>query len=366
MDQPFGENVQAADPCIGRDSQMPRNYDMNDSEADLKRWPNLEPVLNDLKVTVVAAYRTADNAARRSQRIHRILVVFATMFGMCAVLFAILQLAFFNEPYASTFLKLGEAVAAAIALIAVTVGSFAAFSKRWLWRREKAEQYRFLKFWFLIDVKLWSGVTSEARQDWLRARVEQLSTLDKEDLKYWAEEKNEPSEDVPTRVPPDIDKKPLHDLIDYYEEKRICYQRQYFEKQAEHGHSWERFTRIWPTRLFFASIFLAFLHFSYDWVFSESSSQSEPSIFFSVLLVAFAACLPVVGAAVRTLRSAHEFGRNTLRFRAAANKIARLSTNLHGKNGLLARLAVLHKVEKELRAERHEWLRLMIEAEWFG
>jgi len=284
---------------------------------------------------------------------------------MFAVLFAILQLTFLTEPvknelYTSMF-KAGEAVAAVMALIAVVVGLFAAFSRQWLWQREKAERYRFLKFWFMLDVRLWSGLTSQARQDCLRDRVKELSTLNKQDLKDWAEEKNEASEDAPTRVSANIDKKVLQDLIDYYEEKRICYQRQYFEKQAGRRHPWARFTYIAPSLFFFLSVVAALVHFSYE----KFSPQSEHSTF-SVLMIALAACFPVVGAAVRTLRSAYEFGRNTLRFRAAANNLARLSINLYDKKSLLARLNILHEVEKELRAERREWLRLMVDAEWFG
>jgi hypothetical protein len=288
---------------------------------------------------------------------------------MFAVLFAILQLTFLTETFlhdsdTSMFregFRAGEAVAVVTALIAVVVGLFAAFSKQWLWQREKAERYRFLKFWFLLDVRLWSGLTSQARQDWLRARVEQLRTLNKQDLKDWAEEKDEASEDAPARVSANIDKKVLQDLIDYYEEKRLCYQRQYFEKQAGHRHSWARFTYIAPTLFYFLSVVAALVHFSYGAYFAELEHDK-----FSVLMIALAACLPVVGAAVRTLSSAHEFGRNTLRFRAAANNLAHLSINLYDKKSLSARLKMLHEVEKELRSERREWLRLMVDAEWFG
>jgi hypothetical protein len=350
MDQSFSKGSQAADPCNRRYSQWPVDYDIYDSEVDLERWPNLRLVLNDCEATIVAAYGKADEAARRYHRIHRSLVVVATICGMFAVLFAILQLTFLTEPvlnkrYTSMF-KAGEVVAAVMALIAVVVGLFAAFSKQWLWQRERAERYRFLKFWFLLDVRLWSGLTSQARQDGLRASVEQLSTLNKQDLKDWAEVKNEAFEDAPTRVSANIDKKVLQDLIDYYEEKRICYQRHYFEKQAGHRHSWARFTYIAPTLFFFLSVVAALVHFSYG-EYLEHSSASEHDTF-SVLMIALAACLPVVGAAVRTLSSAHEFGRNTLRFRAAANNLARLSINLYDKKSLLARLNMLHEVEKEL------------------
>jgi hypothetical protein len=84
------------------------------------------------------------------------------------------------------------------------------------------------------------------------------------------------------------------------------------------------------------------------------------------MLVLSAACFPVIGAAVRTFRIAHEFGRNTLRFRATSNELARLVSKLERVSSPQAKLGVLRDAEKTLEAERREWMRLMIEAEWFG
>src|SRR5687767_14816714 len=44
----------------------------------------------------------------------------------------------------------------------------------------------------------------------------------------------------------------------------------------------------------------------------------------SLRLILATACLPVIEAAVRILRTAHEFGRSTLRFRATSNNLKRL------------------------------------------
>jgi hypothetical protein len=83
-------------------------------------------------------------------------------------------------------------------------------------------------------------------------------------------------------------------------------------------------------------------------------------------LLMLAACLPIIGGAIRLLRTAHEFGRNTLRFRATSNELKQLLDRLQKEADPRAKLEILHKTERALQAERREWLRLMIEAEWFG
>jgi biopolymer transport protein ExbB/TolQ len=86
----------------------------------------------------------------------------------------------------------------------------------------------------------------------------------------------------------------------------------------------------------------------------------------TLLMLMLAACLPVIAAAIRLLRTAHEFGRNTLRFRATSDELNQLLDRLEKVADPEAKLEILHKTERALQAERREWLRLMIEAEWFG
>jgi hypothetical protein len=86
----------------------------------------------------------------------------------------------------------------------------------------------------------------------------------------------------------------------------------------------------------------------------------------SLALLFLAACFPVAGAAVRTLRTAHEFGRNALRFRATAQKLGQLEAKLQKEDSPRAKLEVLQEAEQVLEVERREWLRLMVDAEWYG
>ncbi len=356
-----------AEPRGSEPPERARDYDMVDSEGDLECWPNLAPVLRDCGATVVVAYRAADSAALRYQIRHKWLVLIAALCGMLAVLFAILQLSTL-VPLPADLVVVGETVAAVVAVVAVVFGLRAAFSGKWLLRREKAERYRLLKFGFLITPNLWSGAASEERQKRLRDQMERVEALDEEALKRWARGEGEVLEAAPPGAPASLDEAVLVDLVDYYREKRLDDQQRYYERQAGRHGFWERRTRFVPPWLFFGSILAALGHFVYDgWTeaYGEPSAHAGPDTI-SLALIMLAACLPVVGAAVRTLRAAHEFGRNTLRFEATSNELKRLASDLRNRAGPRARLEVLQSVEKVLEVERREWLRLMMEAEWFG
>src|SRR5215217_1678380 len=147
---------------------MPRDYDMDDSEEDLDRWPKLAPILQDCEDTVGAAFHRADAAALSYQARHRRLVFIAAACGMFAVLSGFLQLSLdqVHAPLVESG-RLVQAVqigATVVALVAIVLGLWVAFSRKWLLEREKAERCRFLKFRFLISPKLWSDATSKARR----------------------------------------------------------------------------------------------------------------------------------------------------------------------------------------------------------
>jgi hypothetical protein len=86
----------------------------------------------------------------------------------------------------------------------------------------------------------------------------------------------------------------------------------------------------------------------------------------SVALIEAAAIFPVVGSAIRTYRGAHESSRNTTRFRAAFVELGRLGERLQIETAPEAILELLRRSEEILEVEHRDWLRLMIEAEWFG
>jgi hypothetical protein len=352
------DNLQSIiEPRERRIPKEPRDYDMDDSD-EFDRWPNLKSELIYCKTTVGEAYHEADSASMFHQTEHKVLVFVATVCGMLAVLFAIVQLSTFQQPNMA-WVMYAEAGAAFVAVVAVVFGIRAAFSKRWILEREKAERCRYLKFVFLTRPKLWT------RRNWLRDRVQELSSLDKETLEQWAEREDDTFKDVPLDAPANIDQAKLEDLVNYCREKRLRYQRYYFEAQAQRRRYWERLTSLAPVLFFFASILAALGHFVYDLIKHGLFAHHELDEI-SLALIFLAACLPVGGAAFRTLRIAHEFGRNALRFRATAHELRQLEAELQGEASSQVKLEILQKAEQVLEGERREWLRLMIDAEWYG
>jgi hypothetical protein len=391
-----------AEPCQDQQAEKPGDYDMKDSQNDLQRWPKLAPVLQDCETTLGEAYRGADSISRKYHFRHKVAGIVAAFGGMFAVLFAIAQLAIAQLPKKLPLEQLPlelslvrglfgetahvwEAVAAFAALVAVVVGLRVALSKEWLVEREKAERCRFEKFGFLISPEAWSD-PSNVRQAWLSRRVEDIDALNRRVLKRLAEEAEKDSEPTSLGAAARIDKATLDQLVDYYRVKRLRYQLRYFERQAKRRDLWDWLTWIVPFMFFFLSIAAAFAHYfhvlveplldTFPTVISEqilnvigtqhSSQDSNELDIVSLRLILAAACLPVIGAAVRILRTAHEFGRNTLRFRATSNNLKRLDLALQKPPDSPAKLKILHEVEEVLEAERREWLRLMLEAEWFG
>jgi hypothetical protein len=373
MSQDSNIRQPVAEACQDKRAEKLRDYDMDDSH-DLQRWPKLAPVLQDCETTLGEAYRRADSISRNYHFRHKVAGIVAAFGGMFAVLFAIAQLPD-KLPFELSLegglfpgtAKGWEAVAAFAALVAVVVGLRVALSKKWLVEREKAERCRFVKFGFLISPEAWSD-PSDVRQTRLSRQVEAINALDRQALQHLAEGEDKAFEatSVGTAARIDvetIDRGTLSQLFDYYQEKRLCLQLRYFERQAKRRYLWDWLTRVLPLWLFFASIGAALLHFIYDVVFPTHQESYDTA---TLLMLMLAACLPVIAAAIRLLRTTHEFGRNTLRFRATSHELKKLLDRLQKEADPQAKLEILHKTERALQAERREWLRLMIEAEWFG
>jgi hypothetical protein len=397
MSQDSNIRQPVAEPCQDQQAENLRDYDMYDSQNDLQRWPKLAPVLQDCETTLGEAYRGADSISRKYHFRHKVAGIVAAFGGMFAVLFAIAQLAIAQLPkklplelslVGGLFRETAhvwEAIAAFAALVAVVVGLRVALSKKWLVEREKAERCRFIKFSFLISPEAWSD-PSNVRQAWLSRRVEDMNALNRRVLKRLAEEADKASEATSVGPAARIDEATLDQLVDYYRVKRLCLQLRYFERQAKRRDLWDWLTWVVPFMFFFLSIAAAFAHFLHALVeplldrfptlipeqipnvtrTQHSSQDSNELDMVSLRLILAAACLPVIGAAVRILRTAHEFGRNTLRFRATSSNLKRLDLDLQKPTDSPAKLEILRKVEEVLKAERREWLRLMFEAEWFG
>jgi len=334
--------------------------DMHDSEADLAHWQQLAGKLQDCAEVIEPAFRKADGAALRHQSYHRQLVKWATVFGTAAILFAILQLAF-GDAIGLHQVAIAELVAVAIALAAFVLGSLVAFQVRWLVERNKAERLRIEKFRYLIDPELWNGNPGieERKGAELAEKVKSIEAAQHHDVHHWIE-----NDVVPT--PPDSvlglsDAPPItSELLDYYRTRRLEYQLAFFRKRANEYLKLQKATMHVPAVLFLASVGAVLLHYGHD-LFTHAERLDA----FSRWMIVLAASLPVIGGAFRTFQSAYEAARNAYRYRAKAVALASIKSALDHATGPRSQFLALWFCEQTLENEHREWLRLMLEAEWF-
>jgi hypothetical protein len=383
LPQPVASTSEDECPAVAR--PVPLNAeeysdDMCDSQADREMYPDLP--LAECAV-LRADYKILDQEAIDFQRSHVNHTMVAAFTGMCAVVAAIFELAFsYNENLGPT-----KWILAALEIIFVLVAAGAAFHGRskkkkeqWLAKRHQAELYRQLKFTLLIHPRVWGDAAwrdkqvksfaGERTEEWLKHEIESppphgLLELEEQPLKW----------------------RTLRQLVEYYIAKRLNPQQEYLANRAQRN-QYRDFFRNWPDFLFFLSVGVAGVHFVsfvLERVFGSSAASENGAkglIFLIALgLLLAAAGLPVLGAAARTWRSAFEFSRNKSRFRATHTALAQVEISLlhdalavpdtsDGDARELAdkSLKVLRELwwaEHILCNEHHEWLRLMLETEWY-
>jgi hypothetical protein len=175
----------------------------------------------------------------------------------------------------------------------------------------------------------------------------------------------------------------LRELIDYYLRKRLCNQMNWFNTRAQQLSQRDRVLKRLPPWLFFGSVFAALLHFIYDEFVNLGRAPAQVSVLgasigVSIALVLVAVILPVLGGGFRTLRSAYQFARNTSRYTAALEGLKPSYDALRAELkklqapgadvALVSASTILYhmwRCEQVLEAEHREWLRLMMQAEWF-
>jgi hypothetical protein len=280
--------------------------------------------------------------------------------------FAIIQLGY---PLRFHWLPAAEVVASLAAVTAVGLGIVASQRGRWLLQRHRAERYRMLKFRILVDPHLWTGRMPD-EVDRLEREARAIETASTASLRQWmeADEIPDPPDSAACQeVPADV----RSSLVRYYRETRLAAQISYFSRRADENLRKDLPVRFLPAAFFFASVIAALLHFAGDLV-----AGGEQSHEWSVALIVLAAAFPVVGATARTLRLAHEYSRNTSRFRAKLVVLRRLSDALATETAGEVEQGGDHAGKEErgrqkphqqvLESEHREWLRLMLNGEWFG
>jgi hypothetical protein len=346
--------------------------DMHDTEI-----PGSQPLHNALlcvQATLTPAFDCADTAALRYQRRHRFLLTFAAICGTLAISLAILQL---SELFNSVWLLPVEAFAAFFAAVAVSFGLIAALQRNWLLERHKAERLRMLKFRFLIDPSLWSGNATEieACRDRLAGEVAEIERMTSEQLEEWIGD--DVIVDAPSNWPTGSVMEAHRALIAYFQRKRFDVQLRYFQERVRGNTRLDVWTRRALPVFFFLSIVAALGHFIIDLVARDTDNMAEAAArslststidgttTLSVWLIVLAAGLPVVAAGVRTIRMAQEPARNRKRYLAKKQGLDHLVQSLPKRTESLRVFHDLWYAEQIFEAEHREWLRLMMEAEWW-
>ena len=376
----------------------PATIEQSGRIADLLRlWNELVRA----ELGTVQSFPVYDLKAQEQQRWHQRLVIAAAVTGSAAVLIAIVKLArpSLFEPMNEAF-NWFELIAAVLALMAVIIGLSAAFHTRWHLLRMKAEQYRFLKFQFLLHAAGWLKRSEHERREELRTLLAGIHALDKHHAHDWSQGVFTLVDDDPAVIA-QADGSLTDDITRYFRERRIRGQRDYFTGQARKRRDAERNTWMIPPACFFLSIVCALASFvghlteeilehrnrptakatasASPAATAPASSAANPTLDkpahdkpktllgrIVLALMIGAAAFPVIGAMIRTIRTAFEFGRNANRFEGVARILNGVDRQLGVATSPAIKLELLREAEFVLQHENRSWMRLMIEAEWFG
>jgi len=382
--------------------------DMYDSQGDMEPFPLLPfAACEEIRKT----YGQADKDAIEHRDEHRGLARYAIWFGGIAVGMAICGLAF--HPLDKWFAVL-EFVFVLLAVWFWRKGLKSEAKFKWLARRHQAECCRQLKFKLFIQPNVWTDA------EWPKKNLEPIESFTGTEhaLQHVI---RQPLPHGPFDIDDTIfDREELRELVTYYVGKRLRPQKEYLADRARHNKVKDLF-RLVPVWLFSASIVAAGLHGFFVMleamlkrlhVHLPVSESTEPGRLLHIvaevlpLLLAFlAALLPAAAASVRTWRAAFEFSRNRSRFWAAHGALVKIERMLVESGFVSAEVNARSaesvqdarpgepaadatrrnvapidtgkvdgaKVLKELwwcehilAVEHIEWLRLMMEAEWYG
>jgi hypothetical protein len=231
--------------------------DMIDVPLDFQRWPFLHEMLGDCRDSLVALDLDSNRVALDEQRIHKFWVVRAAVSATAAVSLAIVQIVVQHW-----YMVVLEAVAVTLAVVAFHKGKQSRV--KWLTERHKAERCRLLKFASIIRPDPWtSEYSSQECPPELSGQTEDVKKMSYDNMKKWLDDDEVPS--PPGRILPH-DLKKLTKLRDYYREKRLKFQSDYFKGQAECDVSADEWWRNVPPLLFTISVCVVAVHVFFETV----------------------------------------------------------------------------------------------------
>jgi hypothetical protein len=358
---------------VSSSASTPPSDDMLDPLRDAGEYPELRKPLIACDPVVKAFYR-AEAKAFDLQRKYRWDAKVVEWFGTGAILLAIVILVLdgwdqniaaprlLTQHSLTEHLAWLELIAAFIAMLVVFVGSGRLHKEGWLIERNRAERCRMLKFRTLIDPKVWLGQGILPIDEFVRRKLQPIETAGLGELWEWIDGDPAPQWSSSTGVT--LSREVLQQLLEYYQKTRLNFQRKYLDQTALR---FERNERIRPSVLsflFYAGIVCVFIHVLIDLIGGDQNAAAHASLLFLALAVG----LPTIAAGLRTSFLARERARNASRYRAKSKALGEIDerlTELAAEHDAEAVFRELNFCEYVLDLDQREWLRLMIEAEWY-
>jgi len=335
-----------------------------DDSPDMPAAEPLRGILQHCQEELLPTYQKVDGAALRFQKKYRHRALAVAILGSAAVVLATIQLSGLADhvvPFGWRWsVPLIEAAAAISTMLIVLFGMGTFLKEQWLLERYKAESLRLLKFRSLLEPGLWSADPAEVQKckERLCDEVEDVATTTFSVLQGWIAQGTIPEVHPPPPTSGLLSPDNLKALIDYYRSKRLHYQMAYLSRAVRRDQRRDRHTRVVGPALFFGSVAFVLAHLAV-----EIGRGTED---WSRLLSVVAAALPAMGAGFRIHRAANEFARNAARFEAVHHILSALSERLRDAPDAPTVFRELGFCEQTFESDLREWMRLMVQAEWFG
>jgi hypothetical protein len=342
----------------------------SDVEVDIEQYhPALQSALRESRI-ISDVFEESDGRARWHRNVYTWSANFAVTLGAVAVLISICMITLPREwhdtfPTLHQWFLYAEVTAAGLALGVVVLGVVTDVKIAWLRERNKAERFRLLKFRFLIDPSRWT--VAGGNIDTLSADRDDISN-ECPDFRSWVKAEQAPIFSI-TAVPDDA---LLADLLRYYCCYRLDHQIKFLGARAAEYEQSRFWLRPLPALLFYASFLFVAIHAVADLV----GDHSTKAHYLSQTSLAVAVALPVLAAAARTLLLSQEFVRNSSRYSSKLHALTRLRADITSTLSNLEQgtrdsddsvntLRNLTCCEYLFESDHREWMRLMLEAEWF-
>src|SRR5262249_1711774 len=201
---------------------------------------------------------------------------------------------------------------------------------------------------------------------WIGREVSEIEVLTRVELQALARSTPVPEQPEPAACE-GVDAASLEGLVNFYRSTRLSARMAYFQARAQESPlSWDN-PRLLPF-FFFSSVLAVFIHFGFEIASFFAGNPQSASVLRSSrrFFLLCAAVLAALWAGIKTWRSAHELTRNAARAAASLGVLKRYSERLGREKEPSRVFATLDLCETFLDAEQREWLRLMLEADWYG